>query len=129
MLEFLVLTGNQAGSVLPATQFPCRIGRATDAELRFDDPGVWDQHVEIEIRSPDGVVARLCPPALASVNGTSFEEVVLHGGDRLEIGSVHLRFGLAAPRQSAFWVREALTWGGLGLLCLAQLAILYWLSR
>lgn len=129
MLELHVLTGRQAGGVFSLESFPCRIGRAATAELRLDEAGVWEQHLEIELRGADGIYARLQKPALATVNGAPFEEALLRNGDVLELGSVRLRFWLRPPVQQTFLLRETLTWTGLALLCLLQASLILWLTR
>jgi pSer/pThr/pTyr-binding forkhead associated (FHA) protein len=129
MLEFHVLSGRQAGTVLSPESLPCVIGRGPETGLRFDDPGVWEQHLEVEVRPGDGVFARRLPPALANLNGAPFEESLLRNGDRLDLGAVTLRFWLSPARQQTFRLREILTWAALALLCVLQAVLVFWFSR
>ena len=129
MVQLIVLTGKRAGTQAVARRFPFAVGRAAQAGLVLEDDGVWDRHLEIDLRSPDGALLKASPEALTIVNGESVREAVLHNGDILELGSVKLRFGLSPTRQRSLRLREALTWIALAALCLAQVALIYWLTE
>ena len=68
------------------------------------------------------------PEALTSVNGTGVRETVLRNGDIISIGALRLQFWLAETRQLGLGWREWLTWAGIGLVSLAQVALVYWLK-
>jgi pSer/pThr/pTyr-binding forkhead associated (FHA) protein len=129
MIQFRILTGAQAGAVQMVDCFPCRIGRASGSEFRLNEPGVWDQHLRLELRLPDGYFLLLQPPALATVNGESFSEVRLRNGDTIEAGSVKLQFWLGETQPASQRLREAATWLGLALFAASQGALIYWLIR
>jgi len=129
VVQLIVLTGKRAGTQAVARRFPFAVGRAVQAGLVLEDDGVWDRHLEIDLRSPDGALLKASPEALTIVNGESVREAVLHNGDILELGSVKLRFGLSPTRQRSLRLREALTWIALAALCLAQVALIYWLTE
>lgn len=67
--------------------------------------------------------------ALAAVNGESITRVILRNGDLITLGGVTIRFNLSPLRQASLAPREWFTWIGVGLLCLAQVAVIYWLTR
>jgi pSer/pThr/pTyr-binding forkhead associated (FHA) protein len=129
MVQFRVLTGSRQGERLIASRFPWLIGRSTTAQLRLEDPGVWERHLEVNLNEPDGFSVSLLPGALATLNGTSFQQARLRNGDLLEVGSVQLQFWLSEVPQKGLRWREALTWLALGVLCLVQILLVYLLER
>jgi pSer/pThr/pTyr-binding forkhead associated (FHA) protein len=129
MVQFRVLTGSRQGERLIASRFPWLIGRSNSAQLRLEDPGVWERHLEIALEDPGGFVASLLPGALATVNGSPFQQAKLRNGDVLDLGSVRLQFWLSeAPQKGLRW-RESLTWLALGALSLVQILLVYLLEQ
>jgi hypothetical protein len=92
-----------------------------------DDGGVFDRHAEIA-RSGTEFVLRVVPPAIISVNAEPIQQRTLQSGDIIQVGSAQLRFGLSPTRHLSLRMREVLTWVGLALLCLAQVALIYLLG-
>jgi hypothetical protein len=94
-----VLTGEQAGQVMVVGGAPIVIGRAADADLVVEDPGVSEHHGRVT-RSPSGGFSIL---DLASTNGTFLGAnrigvALLRGGDLLRLGpSAELRFTIIDP--------------------------------
>jgi pSer/pThr/pTyr-binding forkhead associated (FHA) protein len=129
MVELRVLTGKQAGAVVVARRFPWRIGRAPDTDLRLEESGVWDHHLELSFKVPDGVGLSRQPDAFATVNGQVFQQTLLRNGDLIELGPVKIRFWLSEPRQLSLRLREGSTWLLLALLLAVQIALVYWLQR
>ena len=129
MIQLQVLSGRKAGTLFQPARLPCTIGRLPDSALPLDDAGVWDRHLELDVQFDQGVRLRLCPPALGTVNGQPFDQIVLRNGDVIEFGPVKLRFWLSEPVQCSLRVREVVTWLALGYLCLLQLVIIYALLR
>jgi pSer/pThr/pTyr-binding forkhead associated (FHA) protein len=127
MVQLSVLSGKQAGSQWVARRFPVRIGRSAKADLRLDDPGVWDQHVQIRLKPKEGFYLQAEDDALVSVNGQPLRSGLLRSGDSIEIGATKLRFWLAESRQRGLASREWLTWVGIALISLGQVALVYWL--
>jgi pSer/pThr/pTyr-binding forkhead associated (FHA) protein len=127
MVQFDVLSGRQAGARWAARRFPVRIGRALANDLRLDDPGVWDEHLELALRPAAGFVLTTRPNALATVNGQPAQSALLRNGDRIEFGSVKLRFWLGEARQRGLRSREWLVWTAIAVICLGQVALIYWL--
>ena len=88
---------------------------------------MWEKHAEITLA--DNVFAfRVHPPALATINGQSVSDHILHNGDVLELGGVQLRFSLSPTRHRRMALREALTWIALLLLCVVQAALVFYLT-
>jgi pSer/pThr/pTyr-binding forkhead associated (FHA) protein len=74
---------------------PVTIGRAANAEIRLDEPGMEDRHAVLE-QHPDRVVLRdLGSHDGAVVNGIALKSAVLHPGD--QIAFEQHRFLLEAP--------------------------------
>ena len=127
MIQLKILNGKTAGAEWVARRFPVRVGRAADADLRLEDAGIWDAHLKISMQPREGFVLSLEPGALAFLNTRPVEEAVLRNGDVIELGAVKMQFALSAIRSRGLRFREALTWLGLVLLFLAQVALIYWL--
>jgi hypothetical protein len=51
----------------------------------------------------------------------------LRNGDGVEIGALKMQFWLGQTRQAGLRFREWLTWAAIAALCLAQIALIYWL--
>ncbi len=128
MIQFHILSGNQAGHVTEVRRFPFVVGRNDDAGLRLDDPGVWEQHLEVDFeRTGFSFSAR--GEALALVNGERVESGYLRNGDVIDLGSARLQFWLARTRQESLRWRETLTWIGLLAILAGQAGLILWLMR
>jgi pSer/pThr/pTyr-binding forkhead associated (FHA) protein len=129
MVCFKILSGKMAGIVWMARHFPVRIGRAVAADLRLEEPGVWEEHAHLDFDPAAGFTLSVPSGALAIVNGQPVKQTILGNGDLLECGSVKLQFWLAEPRQASLQLREAAVWVLLCLIPAAQIALIYWLAR
>ncbi|MFN7138676.1 MAG: FHA domain-containing protein [Limisphaerales bacterium] len=130
MLQLDILSGKQAGTRIVARHFPFSVGRSPSDHLRLEDAGVWDGHVAIALVPENkAFVAQANADAALIINGERLQQVTLKNGDLLELGAAKVRIGLTPPKQKSLIFREAATWIGLGLLCAAQIAVIYWLSR
>jgi pSer/pThr/pTyr-binding forkhead associated (FHA) protein len=128
MVQLQILSGRSAGAKFDGLSLPMTIGRSAEAAVPLEEPGVWPSHCTIHWRS-EGIVLEVEPGAIASVNGAPVPRAVLRNGDLITLGCVNLRFSLGPVRQSRAALREWLTWIALGLLCLGQVALIYWLDR
>jgi pSer/pThr/pTyr-binding forkhead associated (FHA) protein len=129
MVQLKILSGEKAGTMWVARRFPVRIGRAATADLRLEEDGVWDEHLQLEFKPAEGFVLHAQPKALASVNGQRVEQAVLRNGDAIEIGSLKLQFWLSETRQKGLRWREALIWTGIAAVSLGQIALIYRLLK
>jgi pSer/pThr/pTyr-binding forkhead associated (FHA) protein len=127
VIQLSVLSGRKAGAQTVARRFPFRIGRAPSAHLALEDEGVWERHLEIHLERKEGFILNVHRDAWALVNGQPVRHARLRNGDLLECGSAQIRFHLSPPRQKTLRLREVLTWISLILLCLGQVALIYWL--
>lgn len=129
MVQFTILSGKMAGSYCTARHFPFRVGRSASADLQIEDVGVWDEHLSLSLLPETAIEMTVQPGAMATINGESVNRATLRNGDLIQIGAVQLRFTISATKQKRFWGREALVWTGLGLVCLVQIGIIYWLMN
>jgi len=126
MVQFKILSGKKAGSLWEARRFPVRIGRAANANLSIEEAGVWDDHLRVTVES-EGFVLETQGGALASVNSQPVQRAALRNGDVIEMGSAKLQFWLSEARQRGQGFREAFVWTLVVVVCLAQIALVYWL--
>ncbi|HZM04132.1 MAG TPA: FHA domain-containing protein [Candidatus Saccharimonadales bacterium] len=128
MVQLHILSGRRTGTTFDAPCLPLTVGRSDQADLSLDEPGVWPAHCKI-LWLPEGLILQVEPNAFVSINGAPVERASLRNGDLLVLGGLTLRFSFSPTRQgSAAW-REWLTWIGIALLCLLQVAAVYLLDR
>ena len=127
MVQLKVLSGKKAGTIWEARRFPVRIGRSAGADLRLEEAGVWDDHLQLSFDPAEGIVLSAQPDAPAFVNGEPVSQAVLRNGDAIEIGSLKMQFWLSETRQTGLRFREGLTWASIAAICLGQVGLIYWL--
>ena len=128
-VQLRILSDSDPAAVQVVKRFPCRIGRSSSADLRLEQAGVWDRHLELQLVPADGIAVVVLPGALATFNGEQLERKILRNGDVIELGAAKLQFWLSPTRQRSFRVRESLTWIALATLCAAQIFLIYQLLR
>jgi predicted component of type VI protein secretion system len=128
MVQLQLLSGKQAGAQFSSARFPIRIGRASNADLSFDEPGVWPQHCQI-IWGEQSLILQAEPNALVCVNGKQIHELALRNGDEIVIGGLKMSFAMSPAPQSSLSLREGLTWAALAVLCVVQVAIIFSLMQ
>ena len=129
MVQLRILSGKDAGVVAVVRRFPCLIGRCSTADVRLEQAGVWERHLELQLEPKQGVTAAVLPGALGTLNGEKFERKLLRNGDVIELGGGKIQFWLAPTRQRSFALREGLTWISLGVLCAGQILLIYHLLQ
>src|SRR6266404_2913877 len=127
MIQLKILSGKMAGTETVARRFPFKIGRSASADLRLEEDGVWDQHLELAFVAATGFVLTTRPDALAAINGHAIREAVLRNGDELAIGALRIRFWLGETTQASLRLREWLTWAAFALITAGQLVLIYYL--
>ena len=128
MVQLQILSGRRRGELFGGSGLPVTIGRSERSAVPLAEPGVWESHCKIHWRD-EGLVLEVEPGALASVNGVLTQHALLRNGDTITLGGATLRFSFSPVHQSSVSLREWLTWIALGILCLGQVAAIYWLSR
>ena len=129
MVQFKILSGKKAGSSWETRRFPVRIGRSGGSNLQLEEAGVWDDHLKVSLEPGEGFIAETHANALASINGQPIQRAALRNGDTIEIGSAKLQFWLSEAPQRGQAVREGFVWSVISLVCLAQIALIYWLLQ
>jgi pSer/pThr/pTyr-binding forkhead associated (FHA) protein len=127
MVQLKILSGKKAGGIYVARRFPVRLGRSPAADLRLEDDGIWDQHLQIEFAPGEGFLLRASPDAMVTLNGQPVEQQLLRNGNEIGMGAVKLQFWLAPAPQLGLGFREWLTWSAIAAICLGQVALIYWL--
>jgi hypothetical protein len=127
MIQLKILSGRMAGTETVARRFPFKIGRSSSADLRLEEDGVWDQHLELAFVAATGFVLTTHPEALAEINGHAIRKAVLRNGDELAIGALRIRFWLGETTQASLRLREWLTWAAFALITAGQLVLIYYL--
>src|SRR5256885_2853798 len=85
MVQLKVLSGKQAGAVTVARRFPFIVGRDASANLRLEEEGVWERHLERDLQMPEGFVLIVNPKARATVNDQPVQQALLRNGDLLGV--------------------------------------------
>ena len=129
MVQLKILSGQKAGSSWDARHFPVHIGRSDNSDLQFEEAGVWDDHLKLSLEPTEGFLVETQSKAFAIVNGVSVERAALRNGDTIELGSVKLQFWLSEARQRGQGFRQAFVWTMITAVCLAQIALIYWLLK
>ena len=127
MIQLKILSGKMAGTETVARRFPFKIGRSASADLRLEEDGVWEQHLELAFVAATGFVLTTHPDALAAINGHAIRKAVLRNGDELAIGALRIRFWLGETTQASLGLREWLTWVAFALITAGQLVLIYYL--
>jgi pSer/pThr/pTyr-binding forkhead associated (FHA) protein len=128
MVQLHILSGKKAGAQFTGTRFPIHVGRAAEADISVDEPGVWPRHLKIT-RRPEGLVCQAEANARVGVNDVQVDQAVLRNGDVISIGALKIQFALAPVRQSSLFAREWLVWTALAVICLGQVALICRLIR
>jgi pSer/pThr/pTyr-binding forkhead associated (FHA) protein len=129
VFQLEILSGKMAGTSWVARRFPVQVGRAAGSDLPLEEPGVWEQHLQVELVPLQGFVLRAQGQALVRLNGESVQSSLLRNGDLIELGSIRIRFWLAPARQSRWRWGEAVSCGAVIIVTLGQIALLYWLLK
>jgi pSer/pThr/pTyr-binding forkhead associated (FHA) protein len=127
MVQLKILSGKKAGSSSDARRFPFTVGRSANSSLQLEEAGVWEDHFKIGLNSSEGFVVETHANALASINGQPIQRAILRNGDTIEIGSIKLQFWLSEAPQRGQTFREVFIWTVIALVCMAQIALVYWL--
>jgi len=95
----------------------------------MEEAGVWDEHVKLSLDPPKVFCSKLKTDAFASINGKQAQRAALRNGDIIELGSLKLQFWLSeAPRVDCGFAKR-LSGTIITAVCLAQVALVYWLIK
>ena len=129
MVQLWFLNGKRSGSIQILRNYPCSIGRNPNSDVPVEEPGVWDQHCEIDLEMGRGFTLKTESKAITSVNGEPVQQALLKNGDRIDIGASKIQFWLNPSLPKSFRIRELLTWIALVFFSLSQVALFYWLPK
>lgn len=129
MIQLQILSGKMAGHLWVARRFPVRIGRSPVNDLQLEEPGVWDEHLEVTFDRAEGFGLTAHAQALVTVNQQPVQQVRLRNGDTIEAGAVRLRFWLGETRQRGLGLREWMVWTLVIAVTLGEVLIVYWLLQ
>lgn len=129
MIQLRILSGKMAGENIFVRRFPFSIGRAPHNDLRLEDDGVWDNHLDLKFHKREGFILKTAPGTFCAVNEESQTSARLRNGDTLSFGSAKIQFWLAPATLRGLALREALVWLLLLGVTLAQILVLLRLLR
>jgi hypothetical protein len=90
--QLLVMSGEEAGTVIPLVQNEYRIGRQRDNQIQLNDLGVSAHHARI-FRGPEGyAVEDLKSRNGVWLNGTRIFHSILRNTDEIRLGATDLRY-------------------------------------
>ena len=128
LAQLQFLTGQPRRHYIWHEQFPVSLGRSSEAGLRIEEEGVWENHVAIELDGEDRFRLKRVSDAGVMVNGEPMaDDQSLANGDVLELGSVKLQFWLGTVQQQRLSAREAAVWALLAAVTAMQVCLLIWL--
>lgn len=127
VVQLKLLNGQQAGMDFLTRHFPVTIGRSSANDLRLREAGIWDRHLEIHLEAPHTFALSTHQSSFATINDLPVRQASLRHGDVIGLGPLKLLFTLSPTVQRSLRWREWLVWIGFGLLCLGQIALVYWL--
>lgn len=129
MVQLCILSGKMAGEIIRVRHFPFGIGRAPHNDLCLDDPGVWDDHLNLKFQRREGFILKAAPDAFCAVNEEPQNSVRLRNGDIISFGSTKIQFWLAPATLRGLHLRELFFWLLLAGLTLAQIVMLVKLRK
>jgi hypothetical protein len=128
VIRLHILSGKAAGQVILVRRFPFRIGRSPQADLSLTEPGVWDQHCQIDHQPGEGCLVTTVPQAETRIDAQPVEgSKLLPNGAELSLGAVRLRFSLADPPPRSLRLREAAVWLFLAAVVAGEVWLIRWL--
>ena len=129
MVRLDILSGSKAGTHWVARRFPVRIGRAATCDLRLEESGVWEQHAQLSFDAAEGFVLQTEPDSIVAVNQQPVQSVRLRNGDSITLGSAQIQFWMGDVQQRGVRLREWLVWATVSAVTIAEIALVYQLSK
>ncbi|MEO6035589.1 MAG: FHA domain-containing protein [Verrucomicrobiota bacterium] len=125
MIQLKVLYGKKAGTEWVARHFPFSVGRDTRCGLCLDEPGVWDEHFQINLSGTQEFLLSAEAQTFVTIDGKTVQQTVLRNGDVIEMGLARILFGFTPTMQKSLAIREWLTWIGFVALCVSEMLLIY----
>lgn len=129
MIQLRVLNGRRAGTEYLARDFPVTVGRASGNTVRLAEPGIWDQHLEIQLTETRSFLLSKHDEASATLNDEPLTDEArpVRNGDRIGLGELQLQFSLSPTSQRNPKILETFFWATLVLIALTQVVVIYFL--
>ncbi|HEY8181199.1 MAG TPA: DUF4388 domain-containing protein [Thermoanaerobaculia bacterium] len=90
--QLLIMSGEEAGTVIPLVESEYHVGRQRDNQIQLNDLGVSARHARI-FRGPEGyVVEDLKSRNGTWLNGTRIFHSILRNADEIRVGATDLRY-------------------------------------
>ena len=122
---------DKQGTSLPIMRIdlPIRIGRAADCQMRLEEKGIWDHHVELDLDRDDCFLLRPTSEASTLVNDEPLKKgQIMANGDVIVLGQTKVEFQIGPVRQQFLGTRETLCWIVLAAFVAAQVWLIRWLG-
>ncbi len=129
MVQFQIISGQQAGLLWEARRFPVRVGRGAGMDLRLEEDGVWDDHFQLDLDTQTGFHLLATPGVILSVNQTPVQSTRLRNSDIITAGAVRLTFRLSPTRQPSLRLQEWFVWGLVVAVTVAQFLLIFSVLR
>jgi len=110
-------------------RFPAVLGRDPSCEVQVEQPGVWRQHVRLELDPDDGIHVVICQDAVARHNGVVLERARFRQGDVLEFGGATARLWFTPVNRKSVVFREIFLWCVLALLMGLEIVVVACLAQ
>lgn len=113
---------------VPLGPDPFVIGRASDASLVLDEPGIWPRHLSLDLAPGEGLVVSV-EKVIATLEDRPVERHRLRHGEEMRIGAFRIQFLVSPPARRSLVAWEVALWLVLAGVVLAQFAALLALPR
>jgi pSer/pThr/pTyr-binding forkhead associated (FHA) protein len=122
----LLRVTDSRGAVTPhiAESFPYTVGRSPQADLRLQEPGIFENHATILPAGDGRFLIQAEGESLLLRNGEPVRSAPLAAGDELLIGSLRVVVSLAPARQKSLGLSEAAAWVLLAAVVAGELLVL-----
>jgi pSer/pThr/pTyr-binding forkhead associated (FHA) protein len=90
--RYLAVESGDEVVLIPLTATVTRLGRSLTADVRLDDASVSRRHALVVVRGDRAVLLDDRSMNGTLVNGERVKEATLNDGDRIELGTVRIRF-------------------------------------
>lgn len=124
MVQFEVFRSGQKPVVHPVAALPCRIGRSGKCGLRLQEPGIWEEHVELSQGADDSFQISRVGEGSLILNGESRDDGRLVNGDTIELGATKLRFWLTPVRPRSQVAGDWMFWALVSTVLIAMVGLL-----
>lgn len=128
MFNLTVVEGKQRGQRVDLKSYPFVIGKNSEAHLKFSEPGVWDNHIAIELSQGKGPELRRLGDGVVSLNSEPIDLSCLRNGDLISFGAVVLRFGLSPVKRKPLSFLNSASWMAIILVGLIELLLMVYLK-